>query len=606
MPAAKEATDEASLRAKALAAIDAGDLDAADTPLRSIVRQHPDAIGSRGLLDAVAAITGRDAVHSYVLVQQPLTKVDALPAPVAANAKPQKLAVETSKTERRFGGEVGIGDPQRFGLPNEFQRDPYVRVPAMIPRSDGGLRLVMTRFSGGRWLAFYGHDNDEIRIGAIIGGDGKLEAHLDFSAWRENGQESGIGAAELYEDTLYVESRARSIVAVELKTGKVRWRSESGYANYAFFAGPTQIATWTYDGITVLDRKTGAVVATANTNSKSISKIEPKNGFVEAIAYPQELLRVKADVKAPGPLKLTELPEGTSKIASDELEPADEAQRAKAYEALELGAPIEAVSLLRPVLDRHPQNLAAAALLRAARNDLAEARDKAREVVEKETAKIVSSDHLGGRASKMPAPHVNVKEEPETRPFEAWLASAKGTATLEVDVSPSSIPISVAPGWLPDRIKERTRGVTNVRGTRVVAVYGVDVVATFDNGRLVSYIRFDATSDVRYVMGADWAGDDIVVLVEASERQLVGVDAKTGAMSWRTSIDAVSFVVDRGAVVCSINGASERGAPAVAVLDAQSGKFLGQTPVSRGFQLYGGGPSVVGWSPGTRLVIDLS
>ena len=38
----------------------------------------------------------------------------------------------------------------------------------------------------------------------------------------------------------------------------------------------------------------------------------------------------------------------------------------------------------------------------------------------------------------------------------------------------------------------------------------------------------------------------------------------------------------------------------------KAGKFLGQTAVGRGFQLFGTGSSVVGWSPGTRLVIDLS
>jgi hypothetical protein len=277
-PERSAAESDEAVRERILAALDAGDLAAADEPLRQLFGRS-ERLGTRSLLDAVDATTGRDAVRAHPFANVRPTRVTELPPEASAPTKPVALvarrvkgAVPLSRFGNRDGG--GLGDQQYPAPPDRrWSKMPYGG-PDAVPEEFAGNSLLLLRPSAGRWLALYGRDRADARFVAILREDGTAEQIFDFAAWRAKIQiaEAGISWAELRGTTLYVKNEVVAfdgfIAAIDVTTGKTLWRSEQvGFASN-FVVGDDKVVIWRWqprDSIVAIDRTTGVTAARLDT-----------------------------------------------------------------------------------------------------------------------------------------------------------------------------------------------------------------------------------------------------------------------------------------------------------------------------------------------------
>jgi hypothetical protein len=601
-PLAKESTeDDDVLRERVLLALDAGNLEAVEAPLRQLFGRAP-RTGTRSLLDAVDATTGRDAVRPHPFANvRPLRVTELPPAPPL----PKKPATLVAK-RRKGASTVELGDTE-FPAP-EYRRmgagrGGAVAYPDAIPHEFAGNSLLLVRPSAGRWLALYGRDRADARFVAVLREDGTTEALFDFAAWRMKIQiaEAGISWAELRGGTLYVKTEVVAfdgfIAAIELKTGKTLWRSEQvGFASN-FVVGEDKIVAWRWqprDSILALDRATGATVARLDTPYNPARVLVAAGGRVEAQGVAQfgedEVYDIDvATTDAPPPPPVLGKPAPHKRVASDALRsPGDVERRRKAWGLLDADEPLGALLLLREVLDREPGNFAAGTLYAAAEAALAAAREQVGKqqvpVVRAGTAPPVGRAPiaLGARP-----PVVRLVEEREyRRPDSAWFAENDVPPNhFSRDTAPSQYTVNPAPAWFADSLAGEARTQDVSAPDHAVGIYGYRLVGVYRDGKLATVLDFGEDDPRRSrgranVMFADVVGDVVLVSTLSDKPFLTAADGKTGAILWRApGIKAMSFVVVDGYVIAA-NGSTD-----VVVLAGDTGRIVQRVKTPKAYPM---------------------
>lgn len=596
---AKETTeDDEALRARVLLALDSGNLEAAEVPLRQLFGRAP-RTGTRGLLDAVDGATGRDAVRPHPFANLRPTRVTELPAAPASPKKPATLVAK----RRKGASPVELGDTE-FPAP-EHRRLGMGKVayPDLLPHEFAGNALLLVRPSAGRWLALYGRDRADARFIAVLREDGTAEALFDFAAWRMKIQiaEAGVSWAEIRGGTLYVKTEVVAydgfIAAIDLKTGKTLWRSEQvGFASN-FVVGEDQIVVWRWqphDSILAIDRATGATSSRLDTPLNPARVLVAAGGRVEAQGVAQFGADEVYDIDvattdppaAPAPLAK---PTPHKSVAADPLRsPGDVERRRKAWALLDADDPLGALLLVREILDRDPGNFAAGTLFEAAAVALAAAREQVGKtqvpVVRPGVAPPVGRAPIAVGAR---APVVRLVEEREfRRPDSAWFAENDVPPNhFSRDVAPSQYAVNPAPAWFADVLAGEARTQDVSAPDHAVGIYGYRLVALYKDGKLGTVIDFGGDEPRRgrgraNVMYADVVGDVVLVSTLGDKAFLTAADARTGAILWRApGIKAMSFVVIDGYIIAA-NGSTD-----VVVLAGDTGRIVQRVKTPKAYPM---------------------
>lgn len=591
---------DATLRDRALAALDAGDLEAADPPLRELVRRSPSA-GTIGLLNAVDAITGRDRTRAHPFANVRPIRVSAVREP-PASGKPSPLVPK----RRKASGIPDLGDQRLF--PGATKRTPTpTREPAQseppIPLRFAGNDLLLTRPSEGRWLALYGRDRSDARFVAVLGADGAAEAVFDFAAWRAKNQiaEAGIAWADLAGDTLYLKTEVMAydgfVAAVDRKTGNTAWRSEVVAFASNFVVGTDQVVVWRWqptNAILAFDKRTGATVARATMAENPARYLVASHGVVEAHDVAQlragEVFELKvATTESTATRAPLPKPVPTKRIAAQPCERSeDRERRRRAWELLDADDPRAALLIVREILERQPGNFAVGALFDTADERLAAARASVSASAAQVVPLRVRADAPVGRApiARGPkAPVIRVVEEREYRRHHtAWFAENDVTPNaFDRDTAPSQHPVNPAPAWLAETFagESWTEGVS--ADDHAVAVYGHRHVIAYRDGKALSVLDFGPRfpRPGAYVVFADLIGDVVIASADFDGKAaLVALDAKTGNALWRTPVEGVgSFVFVDGHVV-AMTGSKE-----IVVVEGDTGRIASRVKTPKAYPM---------------------
>ncbi|HSO37530.1 MAG TPA: hypothetical protein VLT33_33625 [Labilithrix sp.] len=627
------ASDEAELRARALAALDEGDLESADGPLREVIRRHPERVGTLGLLAALESTTGRSKLENHAFANLRPTLVTAPPAPMPTKPTDSvKLTAKVLPKGPSFDRDRDVffqsfGPPfpvrPRRGVPT-IKPQPWL--PFFLPRTFGGNSLLSVKWTGARWLGLYGRGRSDARFVLVTDPDGKPLDALDFRAWRTKSSalESGISEVDLANDVLYVRQELNAsegfFAAVDVKSGKTIWRSTGIGMSTHFVVGDEHLFVWVYgggqpgapipQGFQVIERGTGAIATRIPTPYVSFGLLPTDGALLVESGGPglgnSNLVSIAAKVhRTERPGKQPDPPGPTRRIGSSRPTDArDIDARAAAYAMLDAGKTLEALLALRSLFDRHPESFAIEALHVAAEQEANRLREVAAAEAQRRTPKLVETRIVAlktPRRSVVPAPAISFGpeknalapvprtgapprlrfvEEKETRRHPSgWFSDKNLTpTTFEIDESPGPQPILARPLWLPATRDGSGLMADTVTGEQVVAVYGNDV-SVFRKGQEVATLAFDPGQRELRIPFADAIGNVLLASVRpwGDEASLVAVDLATGKPYWQTTNLALSsFVAQDGYLIGSTEGLGKK--PELVVIEADTGRVISRTP----------------------------
>ncbi len=624
-PEILQAESEIALRTRTLAALDAGDVIAADRALREIVRRRSTAIGARGIIDALERCALKDNLRNCNLANLTTLEVTAPPPPATVSkergtritAKPVAREDEPNPAKSVFETRKnpGIWYIQR-GLARRFlnqQGMPKEKVD-WLPSDLGDSALVLVKWTGARWLAVYGRTHNDGRFVVLVDSKGVPERILDFRAWRAHNAlvEVGIRNVDMVGDTLYVKQESNAsdgfVAAVDTNTGKTLWQSERLGMSSQVIAGDEHVVVWTYSGAPIngtpvpqgfrlYDRATGEVVARIPT-SYVIGTIIRGDGSIYAYGGGpglEKTNRVEINTPAkrvPDPPPTPEPPkEGTIRLATlKPIDPALAKARLDAFGVLDEGRTLDALVVLRDIYDKLPSSIAAQALFDAARIDAAEQREAARIDLTPKPGTVSPMISLATpvknrtapiKRTRTSPPKLKLLEEKEVRTHRsAWFFDAKIPAnTYEQDERPNGVPILPAPLWLPSG---RTMDVVTPNGDQTVAVYSAINVCVFRSDKLVSQLTVDRTGGYRVPRFADAVGNVVFVsLTDPKGGTLVAADLQSGSIFWKTDkVPIASFVIDGGYIIAITQEGAKK--PEYLVIEGDTGKVVSRTSTPKG------------------------
>ena len=586
--------ESAAQAARALAALDAGNIAEAERVIRAMLQATPNAPAAKGLAAAIDSFNGRGEARSFLLANAKLTRVAKLPAPSARRANPGTLVAKRTRGAAgsatslywAAGGAIytsGLGDPQ-----------PSDSMPKFVPAKIAGQHLRRARATDGKWLAVY-HDGLHV---AVVGADGELVALLDFSAWKDpanHAEDQGVEWGELSGSTLYVRTQSsgqRHIVAVDVPSGAVSWRSEAAGFVDTFALTADAILAWHYgDGrvgeLIAINRKTGATTARLKTPEVGI----PGNPAVTQVKGHVALMTASSD-SIPAHLQgddylevaLQAIPPAPTREApalktAEQLRaapgPRDTSDaRARAWRALDrTGDPRAALLAMRAYANAYPTNFAGEALLAIAEATLADERKRAGDALAARKPVVVPADQPSGLISV-------ARSRTHTLHVKAKRALPPSPTAIFAEMPKLTDEDRIAPAWVPDAIGFRRRNeeagagaTSDLRVEVYSAPYDGSYVVVWKAGIVEAMLDYKGT-DVRF---ADAVSGVVIATINGHQAGLgyflEARDAKTGAAAWRTpGMHDQYFLIEDGYVLAST---AEAPSADVVLVDATNGAIVG-------------------------------
>lgn len=274
-PPAPATTSAATHRARGLVALDAGQFHLAREAFVASLAAAPDNLATRVLLDAAtrallasqqAAAEAFAAARPTVLLAPPAQAAVIREAPVTARGKAIRGLVQLRVDDGPRADDATWLRDHNFKLPelevpNPMRGEPGDLPPGISPMY--GTHVLVQAIAGpSHTLLFYGPDYRGGRFIAALGAAGERLAFFDLTAY-----ERPATWAEVVDGVLLVtlgDDDGAYVVALELATGALLWRSDPGLASAANFVVEGAHLLTARGGaspaVFVLDRRTGAAL----------------------------------------------------------------------------------------------------------------------------------------------------------------------------------------------------------------------------------------------------------------------------------------------------------------------------------------------------------
>jgi hypothetical protein len=268
---------EQALRARGLAALDAGAWHHARRAFAAILAVAPDDLASLALHDAAtrALLADQQRAALAFAAARPLV----VPPPPPATAILKKATVATRaraprpvllRTTREQSSDDEWQRARCIALPEHQVPNPMRGDPGDVPPGTSPLYgehvLAVAIADAERTLLLYGPDYRGGRFVAVRAADGERLAFLDLAPWLGGG-ELAVTWAALADGALYLAFTARDpaagfLAALDLRTGEPLWRSAPGLAGAAdFVVDGAHLLSARAGRLLVVERSTGAVAS---------------------------------------------------------------------------------------------------------------------------------------------------------------------------------------------------------------------------------------------------------------------------------------------------------------------------------------------------------
>lgn len=291
--------EDVAARGEAMVALDEGRLDDAAKILKELIGRHPGNFALAVLHEGtMAAIDASEADAAALLLNATPIRLGRPPfaatvnSPVAVKGEaraPRLVKIAEAKNQitddAEWSARTGVRLPL-LEVPNRFLRRPGA-LPAGIPATYGESVLVAGIVHGDHTVLLYGGDYSGGRYVALLDGDRRLTALLDFEDFRLPPEfkatdrlfiDEEVHWGEVVDGVLYVSHFHRTyassskglngyISAIDVGSGALLWQSRPLVANARNFV---IVGRWIITGygftderdfLYVLDRASGAVVA---------------------------------------------------------------------------------------------------------------------------------------------------------------------------------------------------------------------------------------------------------------------------------------------------------------------------------------------------------
>lgn len=266
-------TDAAAHRARGLVALDAGQYHLARTEFTASLAAAPDNLAARVLLDAATrallaaqqdALDAFAAARPTVLAAPPAVATLVREAPASSRDRAPKLLQHDVDTGPRPDDETWLRAHHysfpELEVPNPMRGEPGNLPPGISPMYRTHV-LVQAIARPPHTLLFYGPDYRGGQLLAVLGRADERLAFFDLTAHARPAT-----WAEVVDGVLLVtlgDDPGAYVIALELRTGALLWRSEPGVASAANFVVTGAHLLTARDGaLFVIDRRTGVTVAT--------------------------------------------------------------------------------------------------------------------------------------------------------------------------------------------------------------------------------------------------------------------------------------------------------------------------------------------------------
>ena len=264
----------ATHRARGLVALDAGQFHLARAAFAASLAAAPDNLATRVLLDAAtrallasqqAAVDAFSAARPTVLLAPPAQAAVIREAPATTRGPTIRKLVQLRVDDGPRADDTTWLRDHNFKLPelevpNPMRGEPGDLPPGISPMF--GTRVLVQAIAGPtHTLLFYGPDYRGGRFVAVLAAAGERLAFFDLAAYQ-----LPATWAEVVDGVLLVtlgDDDGAYVVALELTTGALLWRSDPGLASAANFVVDGAHLLTARGGaspaVFVLDRRTGAV-----------------------------------------------------------------------------------------------------------------------------------------------------------------------------------------------------------------------------------------------------------------------------------------------------------------------------------------------------------
>lgn len=605
-----EREDLDAARGRLLAALDAGDVNAAATELDSPKWKPEIAKPFASILRAYDA--PGPTRHPKLLANVVPIRVGAIPPVPTRNPKEAKLVA--ARVTSQPGARERAWENEGHLFPE--QPGEAVDLPNWLPARLGDKPIRRLRASDGRWLALWGD-----RYLAILGG--RATVLLDFAAWSETApaERVSIEWADLSDDVVYVKTRrpvgGGFIAAIAVSSGKPLWRSEDGAFTESFVVANTTLVAWRYGErrgggeLLTIRRDTGATAARRTTSDvDGDCRLKAAGGLVHCFAS-SELIggtglkhdeSLEIQEPAPAPTPPTPEPSNESIRIAEQAPVQGPDARAAAWKFLDLGDPRGAILALGPHLGERPTDIAALALDEIARKSLEAAREEA--------AKEILANHPPVTASEIPKGPAPVKHTTKGRLVVVsqksitpqQMFSEFPTRTDDERLLPAYVPIILGP-----RGRNEDAGALVGSDERVEIYWGVGSrpLSVWFRGAKVHSV-LEHPNEVR---ASNAIGDVLLTVVRVAEGDkgvhfyLEAHDGKTGSLYYRSKerLSDQYIVVQDGYVVASTEGPAD-----IVLLAADTGRVVSRVHLATPqypFLLFRKGQSIMGVNMQTSVTL---